>query len=162
MVYESLCTKLSSYCTCSELHTDTGIRELEWRQRRSFCQESGRRNKARPMLRVSALCSLQWFDTDGWVTRRTSGLRKNFTPLIPRGSVPENAPKGNQLTQNQLTQVHLEREQSNENSSSNMQWITQDLIDSSVSVTELLCQRQPVLSFYTAVEHLGRTLHPAG
>jgi len=31
------------------------------------CGDGGRKDEMRPMVRVSALCSLQCFDTDGWV-----------------------------------------------------------------------------------------------
>jgi len=52
-------------------------------------------------VRVSDLCSLQCFDTDGEVAGRTSGPIKNPVPLIPRRSVSERKRRnqeGNWLT----------------------------------------------------------------
>ena len=48
-----------------------------------------RKVEARSLVRVSALCSLQCFDTDGEVAGRTSCPIKNPVPLIPRRSVSE-------------------------------------------------------------------------
>ena len=46
-------------------------------QQRPFHLKSGcgwRKDEVRPLVRVSALCSLLCFDTDGWVTGRTRGV----------------------------------------------------------------------------------------
>ena len=55
-----------------------------------------------------ALYSLQCFDTDGWVTGRTSGRWSHFL-LIPRGSVHGWMGGGGGLEWYRLTQVYLEK-----------------------------------------------------
>jgi len=57
------------------------------------------KDEARPLIRVSAVCFLQWFDTDSWVTGRT---------LILCGSPPGQMVEEDS-SQNQLTQVHLQK-----------------------------------------------------
>jgi len=49
------------------------------------------KDEAIPTFWVSALCSLQCFDTDDWVAGRQEGIRpvKNPIPLIHRGSLQE-------------------------------------------------------------------------
>jgi len=79
-----------------------GIGDPVWRE-----HDGGwRKDEARPLVTVIALCSLHWIDTDGWVTGRTTGLWKTPVPLIPRGSLPEQV--GEDTSRNWLTQVHLE------------------------------------------------------
>jgi len=73
-------------------------------------QESGggwRKDEARILMRVSALCSLQWFDTDGWVAGRTSLPWKS---LIPFNSRRFSSRKDGEWSEwNQWIQVHLEK-----------------------------------------------------
>jgi len=60
-----------------------------------------RKDEVRPLIKVSALCSLQCFDTDGSVEGRTPGPW-NPVLLMPRRSLPEHVekedPTGNWLT----------------------------------------------------------------
>jgi len=60
----------------------------------------------RPLVMVTALCSLQCFDTVGWVAGRTYSLLKNCSTNLRRflsEQVEEN-PRGNWLTQ-----LHLKK-----------------------------------------------------
>ena len=58
---------LDSVCTGSSTpSTRWGVAAGHW--------GGQKRDEARPLVRASALCSLQWFDTDGWAGGSTKTL----------------------------------------------------------------------------------------
>ena len=66
-----------------------------------------RKDEARPLIKVRALCSLQCFDTDGWVEGRIPGPW-NPVLLMPRRSLPEHVEKEDARA-NWLTQVRYKK-----------------------------------------------------
>jgi len=61
------------YCiTLVYVRCDTDVRADKGNNALSF--RSSVVDEARPVVRVSTLCSLQYFNTDGWVAGRTSSL----------------------------------------------------------------------------------------
>jgi len=71
------------------LHLTLTVLVLDnWSKESNAPSSGGRRqHKARPLVGISALCSIQWFNNVGFMTGRTS------VPFIPTGSVPEHVKK---------------------------------------------------------------------